>query len=111
MRVTCSDEAEQENVEAFQRQFVRYLLPSLKFSSKSPFRVANLGGRYQWGSVRIAEDHYALAQGADHWKMLVVKMSSHVAVIETPTGLEFGKASRYGADSTYCGALDAVINE
>jgi hypothetical protein len=110
MRVSCSDEAEQESIEAFQRQFVRYLLPSLKFSSRSPFRVANLGGRYEWGSVRIAEDHYALAEGAEDWKLLVVKINAHVAVQDEPSGRTYGRAQRYGAQSTYCGALHAVLD-
>lgn len=111
MRVTCSDEAEQENIEAFQRNFVRYLLPSLKFSSKSPFRAATLGGRYEWNSIRIAEDHYALARGAEDWKVLVCKISSHVSLEEGGDGQpSFGCGQRYGAESTYCGAIDAVLN-
>ena len=111
MRVTCSDEAEQENIEAFQRNFVRYLLPSLKFSSKSPFRAATLGGRYEWNSIRLAEDHYALAPGAEDWKVLVLKVSSHVSVEDGLDGEpRFGCAQRYGSESTYCGALVAVLN-
>ncbi len=109
MRVSCSDEAEQESIEAFQRQFVRYLLPSLKFSSKSPFRVANLGGHYEWGSVRFAEEHFALAPGAADGKVLVLKVNAHVSVEESPEGRRFGCAPRYGTESRYCGALEAVL--
>lgn len=109
MRVSCSDEAEQESIEAFQRQFVRFTLPSLKFFSKAPFRVANLGGRYEFGSVRIAEDHYARADGADDWKIMVVKVNSHVSVEPGEGGLRFGRMERYDTDSVYCGALDAVL--
>ena len=109
LRVSCSDEAEQESIEAFQRQFVRYLLPSLKFSSRSPCRVANLGGRYEWGSVRFAEDHYSLADGADDWKLLVLKINAHVSVDEGISARRFGHALRYGSESTYCGALHAVL--
>lgn len=111
MRVSCSDEAEQESIEAFQRQFVRYALPTLKFFAKAPFRVANLGGRYEWGSVRIAEDHYAQAEGADDWKLMVVKVNSHVSVEPGDGGLRFGRMGRYASESVYCGALDAVLNE
>lgn len=109
MRVGCSDEAEQEAIEAFQRQFVRYLLPSMKFSAKSPFRAANLGGRYEWGSIRIAENHYSLAPGAEGWKTLVLKINAHVSLERGPEGPVFGRAERYGSDSVYCGALHAVL--
>jgi len=110
MRVSCSDEAEQESIEAFQRQFVRYALPTLKFFAKAPFRVANLGGRYEWGSVRIAENHYALAEGAGDWKLMVVKVNSHVSVEHGGQGLRFGRMGRYRSESIYCGALDAALN-
>jgi hypothetical protein len=111
MRVSCSDEAEQESIEAFQRQFVRYALPTLKFFAKAPFRVANLGGRYEWGSVRIAEDHYAHAEGAGDWKLMVVKVNSHVSVEPGANGLRFGRMGRYQSESVYCGALDAALND
>lgn len=110
MHITCSDEAERECVEAFQRNFVRYLLPSLKFSSKAAFRTSNLGGRYEWGSVRIAEDHFALAKGAAEWKLLVVKINAHVSVEPSPEGARFGRMGRYKTESVYCGAIDAVLS-
>ncbi len=109
MRVTCSDEAEQEVIEAFQRQFVRYLLPDLKFSAKSPFRTANLGSRYEWGAIRIAENHYALASGAEDWKIVVLKINAHVSVERGPDGHTFGAGARYDGLSPYCGALAAVL--
>ena len=62
------------------RQFVRFLLPSMKFSFKSTFRLASLGGRYQWGAVRLTEAHYALADGAQDWKLIVGKINAHVSV-------------------------------
>jgi len=59
LHVTCSDESEHECIEAFQRGFVDAVLPELKLWSRSPFRSSNLGGRYEWGAVRVAEQHYA----------------------------------------------------
>ena len=53
----CSDESGKENVTAFHRVIVRDLLPELKFWSRSSFRTANLGGRYEPGSIAICEDH------------------------------------------------------
>ncbi len=109
MQVTCSDEAERECIEDFQRNFVRYLLPSLKFSSKASFQVATLGGRYEWGSVRIAEDHYAMARGADAWKLLLVKVNAHVSVEEVDGVPRYGKMERYHTESVFCGALHALL--
>lgn len=62
VHVTCSDESERESIEAFQRAFVEPLLPALKLWSKCPFRTSNLGGRYEWGAIRIAEQHFATAR-------------------------------------------------
>ncbi|MEM7307562.1 MAG: hypothetical protein AAF682_12870 [Planctomycetota bacterium] len=107
--VTCSDEAERECVDAFQRGFVRYMLPHLKLASRAEFRLANLGGRYEWGAARIAEEHYALAPGADDWKLMVVKINAHVSVENGPKGRAFGQGKRYGNDSTYCGAIAATL--
>ncbi len=109
--VTCSDEAERECIDAFQRGFVRYALPSLKFFHQAPFRTANLGGRYEWGSIPIAEDHFALAKGAEAWKLLLVKINAHVSVENGPEGPRYGKLARYGSESVYCGAIDALLNE
>ena len=108
--VTCADEAERELVEAFERDFVRYLLPQLKLSSRAEFRLANLGGRYEWGAARVAEDHYAQAPGASDWKLMVVKINAHVALESTPAGPVFGRIERYTEDSTYCGALHATLD-
>lgn len=108
-QVTCSDEAEQECVDAFHRDFVHYLLPSQKFFSKAAFRSANLGARYEWGSVRIAENHYAMAKGADDWKLMVVKINAHVSVADTPEGPKYGQMQRYDHQSVYCGALAGLL--
>ena len=109
MRVGCADEAEAECVDALQRHFARYLLPDLKFASKSVFRIANLGGRYEWGAVRIAESHFALARGAEDWKIVLVKLNAHVAVTDDPSGPAFGALERYGTESDSCGALSALL--
>lgn len=111
MHLTCADEAERECVDEFQRNFVRYLLPTLKFFAKAPFRAANLGGRYEWGSARIAEDHFAMAKGADRWKLLVVKINAHVSVEETRDGPVYGRMERYDSESVYCGALHSLLDE
>ena len=108
--VTCSDEAERECVDAFQRGFVQYLLPTVKFSSRAAFRVANLGGRYEWGAVPIAEDHYALASGAERWKLVLVKLNAHVSVEGEGASQRFGRMDRYGSESVYCGALHGLLD-
>lgn len=107
--VTCSDEAEAASVEAFQRGFVRYLVPSLKFFHKAPLRTANLGARYEWGSVRCAEEHFAGARGAQAWKLIVLKLDAHAAVEEGAEGASYGRLQRYGAESAACGALEALL--
>jgi len=108
-QVTCSDEAERECVEAFQRNFVRFQLPSLKFFEKAAFRTANLGGRYEWGSIRVAEDHYERARTRG-WKLLLVKVNAHVSVETGADGVPvYGVKSRYGTESVYCGPLHAML--
>ena len=109
LHATCSDAAEQECVDEFQRQFARYMLPSLKFFEKTAFRTCNLGGRYEWGSVRIAESHFALAKGAADWKLLVVKLNAHVSVVDGPGGRAFGHAQRFGGEAEFCDAIHALL--
>jgi hypothetical protein len=109
VHVTCADESERECVEALQSGFVRFLLPSLKFAHQSAFRIANLGGRYEWGAVRIAEDHFATGSTAGGFNLLVVKINAHVAAEETASGFRFGTWKRYDRDSTCCGALHALL--
>ncbi len=111
MHVTCSDESENECVSAFQRCFVKYMLPSLKFAQQSAFRIANLGGRYDWGAVRIAEQHYARAAGAGVHTLMVVKVNSHVGVLDQADGQPlYGIMQRYGTDSRCCSALHALLS-
>ena len=108
LQITCSDEAERECVDAFQRDFVHFLLPTPKFSGRSPFRSANLGARYEWGAARITEVHFALKGGAP-WKAILVKINSHVSVDETPAGPRFGRMLRFDEEDVFCGAIHATL--
>ncbi|MBM4090499.1 MAG: hypothetical protein FJ276_13915 [Planctomycetes bacterium] len=109
VHVTCSDECEREAVESFQHWFADAVLPELKFWSKSPFRTANLGGRYEWGAIRVAENHYALPQTQGSFKLMVVKVNSHVGVLDEEGQRLFGRMDRYATASTCCGALHAMM--
>lgn len=109
MLVTCADEAERECAEAFQSGFVRFLLPSLKFGQQSAFRVANLGGRYEWGAARIAERNFTTESAARGFKLLAVKINGHVAAEQTADGQRFGVWRRYDRESACCGALNALL--
>jgi hypothetical protein len=107
--VACSDETERECAEAFQRRFAGRMLPELKPSCRATFCTANLGARYEWGSVRIAEEHYAVSAAPPGLKVVVVKINSHVAVRQTSDGPEYGWLTRYGGQSACCGALAAMM--
>ena len=121
VHVTCADESERECADAFQHGFVRYMLPPLKPGSASTFRLANLGGRYEWGAVRVAEPHFATNDAGDRFKLLVVKINAHVALEDNPShhtrlseGSEtrpftLGTWKRYGRESACCGALHALL--
>ena len=80
VHITCSDESEHEAAESFQHWFADAVLPELKSLQRSPFRTANLGARYEWGAIRIAEQPYATPETRDSSKLLVVKLNSHLAV-------------------------------
>jgi hypothetical protein len=108
--VTCSDESEKECREAFTRLFAQRFLPRLKFAVHSPFTTANLGGRYEWGSVRIAENHFAIPAGSDRYKLMVVKINSHVAVAKSFDSTTYGCMHRYRQESFFCGALRALLD-
>ena len=110
LQLTCSDEAEHEVASVFQRDFVRALLPALHFDDKAPFRTANLGARYEWGSAGIAEHHFALAPGAEAWKLMVLKLNAHVGVDQLAGEPRYGRLSRYGSPSTCCGFLHALLD-
>lgn len=110
MHVTCSDESERECLDAFQQGFVKDLLPSLKFARSSAFRVATLGSHYEWGGVRVAEQHFATEASEDHFKVFVVKINAHVSLQTDGRDLRFGEMQRYRKRSVYCGALHALLN-
>jgi len=105
MLLTCADESEQECVDAFHNGFVRYLLPPLKSAHQSAFHIANLGGRYEWGAVRVAEEHYATAED----KLLVVSVNAHVGAEGEGEETRFGLLRRYGTESACCGALHGLL--
>ena len=110
-QICCSDEVERETAEAFDRYFVRELLPALKGDRRAAFLLANLGARYEWGALRIAEEHFATATSRHAYKLLVVKLNTHVAVRNTPEGPVYGTLNRYGESSACCGALAAVFEQ
>ena len=109
MHVTCADESERECVDALQHNFSEYLLPRLKFGERGPFRLANLGGRYEQASVHIADDHFSNPEAHKRWKLLLLKINSHVSIEKRDGKLTFGRMSRYRSESTYCGALHALM--
>jgi len=110
LQVTCSDESERECCDAFQQGVVNDLLPSLKFARKSAVRTANLGGRYEWGSARVAEEHYAIAESRNGFKVQLVKINSHVSAVDQEDGQVFGSMSRYKRESVYCAALHQLLD-
>ena len=109
LHLTCADESELECAEALRRSFSDYLLPVLKNGERSCFRLANLGARYEWGAAAIAEDHYATKPTHRSYKLMLVKINSHVAVQVTDRGPRFGRMLRYDSDSTCCGALNHLL--
>lgn len=110
MEVTCSDESEHECAAAFQSEFVEQALPPLKDGFRAAFRTSNLGARYECGSVHIAEHHYATQASAAAYKLMIVKINSHVSVVEEDGRLRFGPMQRYDTASTACGALHALLS-
>ncbi len=109
--VMCADETELECAGAFQHWFVREIVPELKPDVRAPFRTVNLGGRYEWGSVRIAEDHFATAAAHQAFKLLVLKINAHTAVHLSANGPEYGYLQRYGRRSSCCGALSGLFGD
>jgi hypothetical protein len=110
LHLTCSDESEKECRDALQRNFAGHLLPRLKLGARSIFRIANLGARYEWGAVHIAEDHYSTAAARKHFKLMLVKVNAHVCAEESSDGIRFGRMKRYDSHSTYCGALHSYMD-
>jgi hypothetical protein len=110
VHVTCSDECERECCESFQECFVNELLPEMKLWLRAPFRTANLGGQYEWGATAIAEHHYATPSTHDGFKVLLVKINAHVCVHVVDGKPRYGQMPRYEVESTYCGALHALLD-
>ncbi|MBN2445241.1 MAG: hypothetical protein JXO22_00820 [Phycisphaerae bacterium] len=109
LHITCADESEWECIDSFQKCFVQRLLPELKFGVKTPFRLANLGARYERGAIAVAEHHYATPESRDAFKVLVVKINAHVAVDDSRAVPYYGRMNRYETESTACGALHALM--
>ena len=108
--ITCSDESEKETRIAFYQGLVQRLLPELKYWRRSAFKTTTLGGRYEQGAIAIAEDHFATPASMDAFKVLVVKLSSHVSVDERDGQLMYGRMDRYERESVFCGALHALLD-
>jgi hypothetical protein len=109
LHVTCADESEFECVESFQRWIAEPLLPRLHFAQTAPFRLANLGGRYEYGALRFAEAHFATPESRETFKVMIVKISAHVAVTGFGAEARFGQMDRYGIESRACGALHGLL--
>jgi hypothetical protein len=114
LHVTCADETEAECAEAFQQGFVQYLLPQLKFARRSAMRVSNLGGRYEWGSIGIADMHFALPETiTPSPRLMVIKVNAHVALEDAgsfdarPTLAASRAASRQPVSSATATAVQA----
>jgi hypothetical protein len=108
-QITCSDEAEWECARAFQRSFPDAFLPGLKPDCRAPFRSINLGSRYEPGAIPVAEEHFATPEARDTFKLLVVKINSHVGVRASGDGWEYGWMDRYARPSMCCGALGRLL--
>lgn len=107
LHVTCADESEHECADAFQSQFAEHLLPKLKYSFKAPMRIANLGARYEPGAAAIAENHFTRADDESSFKVVLVKINSHVSK-DSPD--VYGMMQRYDTPfSYYCGALRQLL--
>jgi len=109
-QIACSDESESEWMGSFHREFVESLLPELKFLNRSAFKTANLGARYEQGALAIAEEHYAGAVAEGGFKLMLVKVHSHCAMVEKDGAFVFGEMVRYGQESAFCGALHALLH-
>jgi hypothetical protein len=109
MHITCADESEHECVQAFQKGFVQHHLPELKFAHQSAYRISNLGGRYEWGAVGFAEEHFILPETHSSFKLIVIKINSHVGVTVEKDAERYGFLKRYGRESPCCGALSALM--
>jgi hypothetical protein len=107
MLLTCSDESEYECSDAFRHVFATPMLPRLKYGARVPFRVANLGARYEWSAVALTDNHFTTPESRSGFKYLVIKVNSHVS---KDKDLRYGEMERYELPSYYCGALRALLD-
>ncbi len=107
--VCCSDETECVCTATLDREFVCRLLPDLKPGCCGAFHTVNLGSRYEWGAVRIAEEHFATPAARRGFKFLLVKINAHAAVQPDEDGWRYGRLQRYGNESACCGALAGLF--
>ena len=54
--------------------------------------------------MAIAEDHYSTGEAAGAFKLMIVKINSHVCAESTADGRRFGRMRRDDTESVYCGA-------
>ena len=108
--INCSDESERECSEAFHSIVDRNLLPAMRYWSRAAFRTINLGGRYEAGSLAIAEEHFATAKAERGFKLIIVKNNSHVSIAQDAERTVFGHMDRYDRDSRFCGALHLLLS-
>ncbi len=109
VHIHCADEAEHESVNAFRQLFLHRLLPKLKTGQRGALHLANLGARYEWGAMQIADEHFSTPEAQNQYKLIVVKLNTHVGVYQQRTLESLGTIERYGRQSACCGALTALL--
>jgi hypothetical protein len=109
MEVRCSDEANRESSDAFQAEFSDPLLPELAPGRRSAFVTASLGGQFEPGSLQVAEANFAAVASRDAFKLMVVKVATHVGAMSRDDTLVYGELHRYGVDKPCCGLLTATV--
>lgn len=57
----------------------------------------------------MAEEHYAVEESRSGFKVILVKINSHVSAEDKGDRQVFGRMSRYHRESTYCSALDQLL--
>lgn len=107
--VTCSDEIEGECAAVFQRVFADELLVARKPGFRPVFRSANLGARYEWGAIRVAEQHFAVPRSREAFKVMVLKINSHVGVHGSGEEVVYGELHSDGSEAACCGVLAALL--
>jgi hypothetical protein len=71
------------------------------------FRGANLGARYEWGALHLAESHFPLpGKKENEFKLIVAKINAHVS---KDPARHYGEMQRYQTPSYYCGALRSLL--